>query len=97
MPPVGDPLAIMPAITLDISLARRHPGKIDGELRLPIQFNQVEAALLTDHKQLLSTRARCRITEHERPHGELHRSGAGAEQERRRLAKGTDALSVVES
>ena len=52
---VCDPLAI----ALEVGLARRNAGKIDGKLlRLAVQAHQIEAALLADHEQLLSIRAR---------------------------------------
>src|SRR5437667_6520710 len=71
---VGNPLAI----ARDFGFARRHPGEQDGKLlRLAIQADQIEAALLADHEKLLSIKARDWIAEHQRPYRKLGRLSAG--------------------
>src|SRR6266852_3373460 len=89
---VGDPLAI----ARDIGLARRDPGKVDGELlRFAFKVDQIEPALLADHEQLLSIHARSGIAEQEGSQGQLSWRRAGLAKKRRPFTKSPDVLGVV--
>src|SRR4029077_1655314 len=91
---VSDPLAI----GLDFRFAGRDARKVNGELlRLAIQADQIEAALLADHEKLLAIRARGGITEHKRAHGELRRTGISLAKKRAPFSKSPDVLGVVAS
>src|SRR5271155_2201224 len=70
---VRHPLAVM----LDVGFPGRYSRHVDGKLRLAIQTDQIEPALLPDYEQFLSIHAWCRIAEHERSYRQLRRFSGG--------------------
>src|SRR5580658_3700437 len=58
-------------VTLDVCFPRRHSRHVDGKLRLAIQADQIEAALLPDYEEFFSVHAWRRIAEHERSDRQL--------------------------
>src|SRR5208337_3087061 len=88
---IGDPLTVV----RDVGFTRRDARQIDGELLIATHANQIEPALLTDHKQLSSVRTESRVTKHQRAHGELRGLGMRVTKYRIMLTKSPDVLALV--
>src|SRR6266550_3139103 len=91
---VGDPLAF----GLEVGFSRRNSRQVNGELlRFAVQADQIDPALLSNHKQFLSIHARSGIAEQERPHGQLGRLTISLTEKRSAFANSPNVLSVIAS